>query len=302
MTPNEFLYAVLKAQSLDSESDEVKAMQTEKDKVKALLHECFAECPIKIRYAGSWAKTTMIKESYDLDLTCYFNRDDDDAGGTLEDIYNRVREALQKQYAVDPKRSALRLSGKEGKAKGIYYHVDVIPGRFVDDEKDDAYLFQAEGEKKRLKTNVQKHIDHVKDSGLTDVIRLLKLWKHRTGLTELKTFILELLTIEVLQRSDAAKLDEALVKFWKKMKDEGADFVIKDPANPEGSDLSGIFNESVRSMLVSSASDALARAASGDWEGIFGPVSEPSKDERVAAFATLSSKSPDAPKPWCDVR
>ena len=48
-----------------------------------------------IRYGGSKAKGTMIKEAYDLDMTCYFGHDDTRAGQTLEDIYGNTRKALE---------------------------------------------------------------------------------------------------------------------------------------------------------------------------------------------------------------
>ena len=50
------------------------------------------------------------------------------------------------------------------------FHIDVVPGRFTDETKADAYLYQCGGDKKRLKTNLDVHLDHVRDSGVTDAI------------------------------------------------------------------------------------------------------------------------------------
>lgn len=299
MKPNEYLAAVLSGQELEYGSDPVTAMQTERDNVEQLLREGFPDSPIKIRYAGSWAKTTMIKESYDLDITCYFNRDDDDAGGTLEDIYNAVKKVLEQKYAVEPKRSALRLSGKEGRAKGVYYHVDVVPGRFVSEDKDEAYLYQATGEKKRLKTNLQVHIDHVKNSGLVDVIKLLKCWKQRRNLTVLKTFVLELLVIDVLERKDGGDLAGALVKFWTALRDNADGLNPKDPANPGGNDLSPLFDAGVRAPVSAAARAALVAMDRGEWESIFGPIAhEQDAASRRALFEAARASITVRPKPW----
>ena len=63
----------------------------------------------------------------------------------------------------------------------------------------DAYLYLSTGDKCRLKTNLDVHIAHVRDSGVTDAIRLVKFWKVRNGVN-LKSFGLELLIIKLPRR------------------------------------------------------------------------------------------------------
>jgi hypothetical protein len=73
-------------------------------------------------------------------------------------------------------------------------------GAVYGDGADDRapYLFQSSGDKKRLKTNLDVHLDHVRDSGVIDAIRLAKLWKVRNGLP-VRTFVLELAVIKLLE-------------------------------------------------------------------------------------------------------
>ena len=106
MTDNEYLQAVLKSQDLADDSAELKALTARREDVEALLRRAFPDSSPTIRYGGSKAKGTLIKESYDLDIVCYFPHDDTTAGDTLEDIYNNVAAALEKDYAVERKRSA----------------------------------------------------------------------------------------------------------------------------------------------------------------------------------------------------
>src|SRR5690606_1232942 len=116
-------------------------------------------------HGGSRAKGTMIREDYDLDEVCYFDNDDAAPGDTLEEIYDNVAELLEADYQVERKRSALRLRSKKGKDLKI----DIVPGRYVSDTGTDVFLHQNEGDKERLKTNLEVHIEHVRDSGRTDV-------------------------------------------------------------------------------------------------------------------------------------
>jgi hypothetical protein len=51
---------------------------------------------------------------------------------------------LAKSYFVEPKGSALRLKGCGPENLGVDFHIDVVPGRFTDETKTDAYLFSVE--------------------------------------------------------------------------------------------------------------------------------------------------------------
>ena len=208
MSTNEYLQKVLKSQKL--ENDELEALEKNRGEVEKVLRDKFGSGPT-IRYGGSKAKGTMIRDSYDLDIICYFESDDTSAGDTLKDIYDSVKKCLDSTYYVEPKKSALRIETKEEK---VYFHIDVVPGRYTDEKKEDVFLYQSNGDKDRLQTNLQKHINYVKDSGLTDVIKLIKYWKIRNGL-QIKTFILELLVIEILKDTEESEgLDICLKKFW----------------------------------------------------------------------------------------
>ena len=139
----------------------------------------------------------MIRESYDGDVTCYFPHDEAEAGKTLEEIYNNAKTALTETFFVESKASALRIRSKEDLHTDL--HLDVVPGRYTSDCESDVFLHRTTGDKERLKTNLQTHVDHIKDSGVTDAIRLMKLWKVRNGITAAKTFVLELLVMKLLR-------------------------------------------------------------------------------------------------------
>src|SRR6185369_18039134 len=156
MDTEKYLQQILDGQNLDEEQN--KALLAARDEIEELLTEAFKDCNPTIRYGGSKIKRTMIKILFDLDIICYFLHDDTSAGETLEEIYQNVRNLLADNYLVEEKKSALRIKSKASDTYGVDFHVDVVPGRFVDKSKTDAYIYQSLGDKKWLKTNLDTHI------------------------------------------------------------------------------------------------------------------------------------------------
>jgi hypothetical protein len=300
MTPAEYTQAILKAQTLERDGDEMKALQTHRADVEKLLATAFSKSSSTIRYGGSKAKNTMIRESYDLDIICYFPSDETEAGSTLKEIFENVLQALAKSYDVYPKTSAIRLRSRDARELGTDFHIDVVPGRFTDEKMEDAFLYISSGEKQRLKTNLDVHISHVRDSGRTDVIRLLKLWNKRRGLN-VRTFVLELLVLEVLPKviKQTAPLDEQLTEFWKYLRDHSKELAIQDPSNPTGNDLSGCFDENVRVRLAEAAATTLSNISMLGWPAVFGAAEVPSTSARVQALRATAATISSPAKPWC---
>src|ERR1051325_4626871 len=187
----------------------------------------------------------MIKKAYDLDLTCFFGRTQVGAGETLQEIYENVEAALTNDYLVARKPSALRLKSRDLNQWAADFHIDVVPGRFIDEKNEDVFLYRSSGEKGRLKTNLDVHIEHVKNSGVIDAIRLMKLWRARNFLS-VRHFILEFLTIKLLEDKKSLDLPAQMKHVWTELRDSVETITIEDPANPTGNDLSELFNASVR--------------------------------------------------------
>ena len=110
--------------------------------MEKLIRDNFRDTALTIRYAGSKAKGIMNKESYDLDIISCVSSGDNTAGETLEDIYGNHKKAFAKKYSVEPKGSALRLKGCNPENLGVDFHIDVVPGRFTDETKTDAYFYR----------------------------------------------------------------------------------------------------------------------------------------------------------------
>jgi hypothetical protein len=297
MNENEYLAAILKQQTLAPNSQELNALQEHRGKVDGLLRDYFKASSPTIRYGGSKAKGTMIKEAYDLDMTCYFGHDDTIAGQTLEDIYGNTRKALESDYWVEPKPSALRLKDHDPQNFRVDFHIDVVPGRYTDGTKSDTFLYQSSGEKKRLKTNLDVHIEHVRDSGLTEAIRLLKLWRVRNGI-RIRHFALELLTIKLLKDKKSLTLAGQLIHVWEELRDHSNNLAIEDPANPNGNDLSALLDASIKSELSGVGRATLNTITNSGWQAVFGPIDDMPEMEKTDSLKHAATRVVTPTKPW----
>lgn len=298
MTDNEYLEKRLEEQTLKTGSSELQDLDKRGQEVKTLLETKFSDSTPTIKYGGSKAKGTMIKAAYDLDIICYFPRDDEDAGGTLKEIYEKVEQVLQAEYRVERKASALRLRDKAGDGPGMDFHIDVVPGRYIDGQSGDVFIYQHGVEKERLKTNLEKHLQHVKESGVINAIRLMKLWRFLNGL-RIKHFALELLVIDLLSgKKKGVSLTSQLTHVWTTFRDERDGLSITDPAN-DNNDLSELLNTLVRAELSSVARSTLSLIETSGWEAVFGKLeeskdAEQEKSKLRAAVASVSTPT----KPW----
>ncbi|HEY1757851.1 MAG TPA: nucleotidyltransferase [Bryobacteraceae bacterium] len=296
MNTNEYLQKVLSGQDLKDDSTELKELQTHRAEVEALIRKTFGSVPT-IRYGGSLAKGTLIRESYDLDVVCYMPCDGDDAGKTLEEIHRNVRDCLAQSYFVEEKTSALRLRGKDGENFRRDFHIDVVPGRFTDKADADCYIYQRSAEKCRLKTNLDVHIKYIRGSGVLDAIRLLKLWNAR-NLIGLKQFVFELLIIELLDGMESKPLADQLTHVWEEIVASADPISVEDPANPSGNDLTAVV-KAAWPKLIATAKSTLETIRVAGWESVFGAVAVASGVSIVdrAQRAAASVSAPN--KPWC---
>ncbi len=291
MTPNEYLAALLESQTLAEDSQELKDLRARGDEVKKLLGSKFKAAEPSIRYAGSYMKKTLNKSSYDLDVAFRLPRDNNEAGDTIEEIFDAVKDALDDQYTLEIKTSAIRLKGLDDDKPD--FHIDVVPGRFVDDTKTDVFLHQTSGSKERLQTNLDVHLDHVRDSGVVDAIRVMKIMRDRCALSW-KTFVLELVVIELLSDHKDDDLAAQIVHVLTELRDNVDDITVEDPAN-SNNELSPLFDSSIRALIEGVATTALAEIDAGRWDTVFGPLPSSDGDKKSAirvAGNTVKSK------PW----
>lgn len=186
-----YLKGLLGSQELSTEQS--SDLETRKIEVESFLRQEFGQSPV-IKIAGSVSKGTAISESYDLDIVVYFPSFDD---RTIKEIYEEVHKKLASRYTINPKTSALRITGVSNASNNNDYHIDVVPGRFIPGT-DDVFLYMNYADRERMQTNLKTHINYITQSSCQEIIKLVKLWKVRNDIV-FKTFILELFVINALQ-------------------------------------------------------------------------------------------------------
>lgn len=305
LTPNEYLKKVLERETFATDDPELVDLRKRRDEVRDLLSAHFSESDPSIRWAGSLAKNTTVRTSYDGDITCYFPHEDEPEK-TLQELYEEVETVLQDDYIVERKPSVLRIRDKSSDNYYVDLHLDVIPGRFTDADSGDVFLHRTIGDKARLKTNLLVHIEHVKKSGVRPAIRLAKVWNVRHGV-DAKTFVLELLVVKLLGEKKNDSLEDQLLHFWTVLRDSPADLTVEDPANPTGNDLTPILDE-CRTRLSAVAATTLANIDALGWTSVLGEVEDDGEDDgggsgktsKSAALGSAAAGVSRPTKPWAE--
>jgi hypothetical protein len=145
--------------------------------------------------------------------------------------------------------------------------------------------FQSSGDKKRLKTNLDVHLDHVRNSGVIDAIRLAKLWKVRNWIP-IRTFVLELAVIKLLEDHKKKSNSAQMEQFLTELRDHSADLCVEDSANPHGNDLSQCLDDTLKNQLSNVAKRTLQQIETSGWEAVFGKIQ---KQEKAAWIEILRS-------------
>ncbi len=297
MTPEKFLQSLLASQDLSPEQE--RTLQAHKKEVTDFLRTEFGDEP-KIKYAGSREKGTMIKDNYDLDIVCYFPSTDT---RSLKEIREDVSNHLSSKYLMgDKKASAERIKSLKGASAPEGYHIDVVPGRFIEGTSD-VFIHVAYGDKERMQTNLKTHIDHIANSGCVPVIRLVKLWAYRNDI-HIKTFILELFVVEALSGSRTKdNLESSFLKVMETLKDKFGNLQLIDPANTNNV-VSRTISASEKLTVAQAGEDAFNQLDGSDdlsdWKAVFVETDMGGNTMRPISNPPSTSSNGFTPQaPWC---
>lgn len=141
-----------------------------------------------ISIAGSVAKDTAILGSSDIDI---FVSVKSTAREKTREIYDKLHDWMKDHGYVVQKQNVsigLQLSGKK---------IDLVPAKQKTGFINEHYLWSDKHTQLRT-TNVQYHINHIKNSGRLNEIRAIKIWKKKHELT-FPSFLLEMTVITALK-------------------------------------------------------------------------------------------------------
>src|ERR1700730_11291989 len=249
---NQYLSSVLTGQNLtNAELEGLRSLRATIEQQLSVL-----QGSPRFYYGGSFCKRTMIKARYDLDLVMYWPHT---ATYSIQDIYNAVGQTLRKHWKfVNSKTVAWELPFDGG------FHIDVVPGRALDAQYYEANLHRTD-KGTTLKTSLKKHIDTVRNSGRSDAIRLMKLWRTRKNVPFKKSFLLEVMTIEGCKGKPVTDLGGQVLGALTYIRDNIESCSVGDPANSNNS-LSDDLDSNAR-LAIRQAADAAIAATS--WSQLF---------------------------------
>jgi hypothetical protein len=210
---------------------------------------------VRFRYGGSLAKGTMIAESYDLDILAYWP---DGLDAPLRSIFELVGAALTHKW---PKTIQKNVAWRVPFGRGVC--VDVVPARLIDPVQRSANLYRCDTDTTR-KTNLERHVGLVRESGRADVIRLLKLWKIRRAL-EVPSFALEVIALDACRYVRRARLGPQLRATWEVIVIGLQELDWTDPVNSNNV-VTERLTARARATAVRAATHALAAK---DWREVF---------------------------------
>lgn len=151
---------------------------------------------------------------------------------------------------------------------GNSFHIDVVPGRALDRNYYEANLYRTD-KKTSLKTSLKKHIDTVKKSGRTKVIRLLKLWREVNEVPLKKSFLLEIIAIDgCTGLAFHNNLREQFYSTLSYIKDNIKNCNFQDPANSNNS-LCENLTSTIRHEIDKKASEAVRAVDEGYGSQVF---------------------------------
>ena len=148
-----------------------------------------------IQYSGSTAKGTGNNISTDLDLFISLRSD---TPATLEVIYSSLYKQLL-QRGCNPRRQNVAIGITHSGFK-----VDLVPGKIQSGYQNRHSLYKNKTNS-WTQTDVNMHINKVRNSGRIDEIRAIKLWRNLHDLS-FPSFFLELAVIEALHNRTKGNL------------------------------------------------------------------------------------------------
>jgi hypothetical protein len=175
---------------------------------------------IDVTPSGSYAKGTANRSGTDLDLFISLSPDTPE---TLADVHKTLVASL-KAAEYQPRLQNVSIGIT------VYGHsVDLVPGKRQNWLFPDHSLYRRRGDT-WTKTDINQHIEKVKNSGRQQEIRLIKLWRTQKRL-EFPSFYLELAVIKALEYAFFTPLADNMRTVFGYLRDNILTARFVDPAN-----------------------------------------------------------------------
>ncbi len=230
--------------------------------LKGTLQTWASSCYVNILDSGSRAKGTAISLASDVDYLVSLTSGCNDNNGGLKGCYDSLFTKLSNTYTSVRKQNVsvrINLSGLE---------IDITPARKQNGNTNYHNLYLSKSNS-WTQTNIQKHITDISQSGRTNEIKILKIWRELHQI-DFQSIYLEYLLVNniLLNRSkDINSLgDNVWHAFNELAKTQGNPLTsrIVDPANSNNI-LSDLLTNAEKNKIISQAQTAIRQT---NWNQI----------------------------------
>jgi len=173
-----------------------------------------------VSYSGSYAKGTAISIGTDLDLFISLSSN---TPNSLRDIYESLYSRAQDE-GWSPRRQNVSIGIS---CAGVT--LDLVPARIQSGYRNVHSLYRRKADS-WTQTNISTHISLVANSGRTQEIRAVKIWRNLHGI-DFPSFYLELIVIEALRYRQTNQLATNLLRALEYVGSSLETSRIIDPAN-----------------------------------------------------------------------
>ena len=238
-----------------------------RDKVQAALEKRYGSNIRCVQHSGSYAKHTAVNIKFDMDLCINFKRK---AFATLRAMYDDVYTYLDSDE-FEEEVGDLTDVRQQKVSVGLFFLVDdevlnfdITPGRRISDDDPSCYdlnlCLNDEDSSGRMKTNIAKQISHIKGRKKErETVKFLKVWKFE-HFSKLKSFLVELLTIEAFDVKGEANVPtgrwERLKLTMEFIRDKIETINLHDPGN-SGNNVTNSLTDRQKTKLAKEMKRAL---------------------------------------------
>ena len=180
-----------------------------------------SSCYVNLLYSGSRAKGTAISIASDVDYLVSLTSGCNENSGGLKSIFDSLYTELKSKYPSASKQNVsvrINLNGLE---------VDVTPARKQTGNTNDHWLYVSKLDT-RKQTNIQKHINDTSQSGRTNEIKVLKIWRELHQL-DFPSIYLEYLLINNILLNKSKDINSLGDNVWHALNE-----LAKSTGNPLG--------------------------------------------------------------------
>lgn len=237
MTADQYLRNIIANKKADSISIDDWRLTN----VKSTLTTWAGQQLSSLKQSGSSAKGTALKGIADFDIFISLKSDTTE---TLKEIYNKLDTAIK---------NAGWATRRQNVSIGITHNslkIDLVPGKIQSGYQNYHSIYSSKKDT-WMQTNIDLHINTVKNSNRANEILLTKVWRHIHGL-DFPSIYLELTVLDALYNKP---VNDIANNFWAVLvylRDNFVDSVVTDPANT---------NNKVSDMLYKYEKEAIALQA-----------------------------------------